>query len=145
MALIILSQIIKKVHNANLHFVNANKRNISFQDFVLYEQFLLLGKTFDFLVIVNLHRCFQCTSEYYTNETGTSKARWYILFIISSYAALQYCIWNTFGPIASSIKKSFNWDNGDVATLANWDTLIFILLSLQVCWLIEKRGKYLNM
>jgi len=73
-------------------------------------------------------------------ETAIYNVRWYVLIVFSCYAALQYCIWNTFGPISSSVKKAFDWSNGEIATLANWDTTLFILLSLQICWLVQQQG-----
>ena len=66
--------------------------------------------------------------------------RWYILTIFSIYAMQQYFIWNTFGPISTSVKKAFDWDNGDIALLANWDIILFILFSMQQGWLIQRIG-----
>lgn len=66
--------------------------------------------------------------------------RWYILAIFSSYVTLQYFIWNTFGPIASSVKKVYSWENSDVATLANWDTILYVIFAMQLCWLVQEKG-----
>ena len=65
--------------------------------------------------------------------------------MFSLYAMQQYFIWNTFGPISTSVKKVYNWNNGDIALLANWDVILFIVFSLQQGWLIQKLGtKTLN-
>ena len=76
------------------------------------------------------------------NETKTYKKRWYILFVFSTYVTIQYFIWNTFGPIASSVKNIFNWDNADVAMLANWDASLYVVFSMQICWCVQKTGMF---
>ena len=53
----------------------------------------------------------------------------------------QYCLWNTFGPIADTVKKGFHWSNADIATLANWDPIIYVFTAMQICWVVEKKGK----
>lgn len=73
-------------------------------------------------------------------QIRTYAKRWYILAVITSYVTIQYFTWNTFGPIASSVKELYNWNNSDIALLANWDTILYVIFSLQICWFVQKSG-----
>lgn len=73
-------------------------------------------------------------------QIRTYAKRWYILGVITSYVTVQYFTWNTFGPIASSVKEVYGWNNSDIAMLANWDTILYVIFALQVCWFVQKTG-----
>ncbi|XP_066916463.1 solute carrier family 49 member 4 homolog [Clytia hemisphaerica] len=73
-------------------------------------------------------------------RTRIYKTRWYILAVFTAYVAMQYFIWNSFGPIASSVKTAYGWENSDITLLASWDTILYVIFSLEVCWLVQKRG-----
>ena len=73
-------------------------------------------------------------------QIKTYKRRWYVLCVFCAYVTVQYFIWNTFGPIALSVKQIFRWGNADVALLANWDTILYVLFSMLICWFVQKNG-----
>lgn len=53
--------------------------------------------------------------------------RWYILAIYSMFACLQACIFNTWGPIAQSVKMGFCWSDATVAWTNNVMLIVGIL------------------
>ncbi|XP_065655674.1 solute carrier family 49 member 4 homolog isoform X1 [Hydra vulgaris] len=73
-------------------------------------------------------------------KTAVTPMRWFVLFLFSCYVILQYFSWNIFGPISSSVKKTFHWNNTDISMLANWDTILFVIFSMQMYWLVQRNG-----
>ena len=49
-------------------------------------------------------------------------------------------MWNTWGPIASSVQAAYNWSDSTVAMIANWGTIVFVISALPTSWLIETKG-----
>lgn len=75
-------------------------------------------------------------------ETKVFKRRWYVLGLFSLMCCHQCSIWNTYGPIETSIKYAYDktWTNTTVAMMANWGTIMFITFVVPICWTVEKYG-----
>jgi len=73
-------------------------------------------------------------------QLGVSKMRWYCLFICSSVAAMQGGYWNNFGPITEAVKPFFGWQNSDIALLANWGPIMFLLFAIPFTWVMDVKG-----
>jgi len=73
-------------------------------------------------------------------EIGVSKSRWYVLAICSGVAGLQGGYWNNFGPIAPTVKPFFGWEDADIALLANWGPIMFLLFAVPFTWLMDVKG-----
>ena len=70
----------------------------------------------------------------------TYKRRWYILALFSALACHQCFIWNTWGPISSAVKFAYGWSDSDVAMMANWGTIMFVLFALPLSFFLEELG-----
>ena len=70
------------------------------------------------------------------------KRRWYILTIFAVAVALQNAYWNVFGPIASSAKVVFEWENWHIALLTNWGPITYVLTMAPTSWLMKSKGIY---
>ena len=68
------------------------------------------------------------------------KRRWYILFVYSMMAFTQSLSWNTWGPIASSAKYAYGWDNGMISLLVSWGPIMFMLTVFPFSYVIETKG-----
>ena len=68
--------------------------------------------------------------------------RWYILATFSLINGMQCLIWDTFGPIANSIKYAYDWNDSTIAMMANWGTITFIIIVFPFCWIMETKGWY---
>ena len=66
--------------------------------------------------------------------------RWYILAMFSWMSCWQYLIWNTFGPIISSIQYAFQWSDSTLAMMPNWGTITLVLGVFPLCWISERKG-----
>jgi len=66
--------------------------------------------------------------------------RWYILLVFGLMACHQCLVWNTWGPIASSVQVAYDWSDGTVAMMANWGTIMFVLTAVPLSWMIESKG-----
>ena len=73
-------------------------------------------------------------------EMKAYKRRWYILIVFSALACHQCTIWNTWGPIASSVQVAYGWSDGTVAMMANWGTIMFVISVVPLSWFIEHKG-----
>merc|ERR1712232_344105 len=47
---------------------------------------------------------------------------------------------NTFGPIASSVKPAFHWDDSTLAHLGNLGPLSYLLALIPFAWVLDNRG-----
>ncbi|XP_066283698.1 solute carrier family 49 member 4 homolog [Branchiostoma lanceolatum] len=66
--------------------------------------------------------------------------RWYILALYSILAGTQGSLWNTWGPISDSAKFVFGWRNSDIALLANWGPIAYMVLAVPFSWLMDVKG-----
>jgi len=73
-------------------------------------------------------------------QTALYPVRWYLLILLSMNGFVQGLIWNTFGPISETCKFVFDWDNSDIALLANWGCISFFLALFPFNYVIEKWG-----
>ena len=73
-------------------------------------------------------------------EMRVYKRRWYILILFSLMACHQCAIWNTWGPIASSVQSAYGWSDGTVAMMANWGNFMFVLTAVPLSWMVERKG-----
>ena len=55
-------------------------------------------------------------------------------------SCMQYLVWNTFGPIVSSIQYAFEWSDSTLAMMPNWGTITLVLGVFPMCWLLEQKG-----
>ena len=55
-------------------------------------------------------------------------------------SCMQYLVWNTFGPIVSSIQFAFEWSDSTLAMMPNWGTITLVLGVFPMCWLLEQKG-----
>jgi len=61
--------------------------------------------------------------------------------VLSALVAFsQGCIWNTWGPIASSSEEAFGWSDADIALLSNWGPIAFVVGALFFSWLLDVKG-----
>jgi FLVCR family MFS transporter len=74
------------------------------------------------------------------NKPVASVWRWYCLAVASSVAAIQGGYWTNFGPIAPAVKPLFGWADSDIALLANWGPITFLLTALPTAWLLDIGG-----
>ena len=70
------------------------------------------------------------------------KRRWYAVIVFGYVGFLGNLIWNTWGPISESAKTAFGWRNGDIALLVNWGPITYIISSLFLAWLMDKKGMF---
>ncbi|XP_038058623.1 solute carrier family 49 member 4 homolog [Patiria miniata] len=68
------------------------------------------------------------------------KARWFILAVFSLLCVLQAAAWNTWGPIADTAKVVLDWTDGDIALLANWGCITFIITAFMFSYLFLIKG-----
>ena len=54
-------------------------------------------------------------------------------------------VWNTFGPIVTSIQYAYHWSNATVAMMANWGTITFVLFVFPLSYLLETKGLRVTM
>ena len=66
--------------------------------------------------------------------------RWYILILFSLMAGTQGGVWNTFGPISTTVEDAFGWNNGDIGLLNNWGPISFIVSTVPLIWALERKG-----
>ncbi|PAA58236.1 hypothetical protein BOX15_Mlig018826g1 [Macrostomum lignano] len=53
--------------------------------------------------------------------------RWYVLLVYVGLVTLQGAVWNHWGPIASSMKAVFNWDNATLGLLTLWGPITYVV------------------
>ena len=83
--------------------------------------------------------CDQDTPEV-TTQPVTYKKRWYILLLFSMMAFTQANNWNTWGPIATSAKFAYGWNNSMISLLAAWGPVFFMLTVFPFSWLMTTKG-----
>ena len=69
-----------------------------------------------------------------------SPQRYYCLFVVTFVSALQGGIWANFGPIAEAVKPLYGWDDGQIALLANWGPIMYLVGIAPSLWLIDTHG-----
>jgi len=84
----------------------------------------------------------ECQSDEEQVETKVYLKRWYILAVFSALGILQGAIWNSFGPIASSLLTVFcpYWDEATMALLGNWGNIMYIIPVIPILWFFEAKG-----
>ena len=70
------------------------------------------------------------------------KRRWWAVIMFGFVGFLANLIWNTWGPISESAEAAFGWNTGDVALLANWGPITYIISAMFLAWLMDKKGTY---
>ncbi|XP_064594844.1 solute carrier family 49 member 4 homolog isoform X1 [Liolophura sinensis] len=73
-------------------------------------------------------------------EVKVYKRRFYILFMFSMSTLAQAAVWNTWGPVSQSAKQVFGWTDGDIALLANWGPISFIISLYPFSWIMDVKG-----
>lgn len=59
-------------------------------------------------------------------EIKVFKRRWYILGVFCLLACHQCIVWNTFGPIESSLIYAYNWTSFEAPMMANWGCIMYV-------------------
>ena len=65
------------------------------------------------------------------------KRRWYILGLFCLLACHQCVVWNTFGPIESSMQYAYHWSNSTAPMMANWGAIMFCAAVVPLSKLVE--------
>jgi len=73
-------------------------------------------------------------------ETALYKRRWYVMLVFSVLTMVQGGLWNTWGPIAESSEKAFDWTDGDIALFTNWGPIGYLIATFPLAWLIDVKG-----
>ena len=55
-------------------------------------------------------------------------------------ACSQYWVWNTFGPIVTSVHYAYGWTEVSFAWMPNWGTLTFVIFIIPFSYLLERFG-----
>ena len=71
---------------------------------------------------------------------GSSWLRWYCLLIVSGVSGLQGGYWANFGPISEAVEPYFGWEDSDIALLANWGPIMYLLAAVPTAWLLDIAG-----
>jgi len=78
-------------------------------------------------------------------DTKTYKRRYYILALFALTAFMQYCCWNSFGPISTTCMLVFDWTEAEIAFMASLDPFTYIITMLMFSWLMDVKGLRLSM
>jgi MFS family permease len=70
----------------------------------------------------------------------TIARRWWILGVLSLVALEQGWLWNEYGPIAPAIQSIYGWDDGTIATLANWGPIAYCIAVLPTAYALDTMG-----
>ena len=73
--------------------------------------------------------------------SGVYARRWYILLVACAISALEGMVFNTWGPITGPAKMAFGWSDGNIALLANWGNMGYLISALPLSWLLDEKGK----
>ena len=74
---------------------------------------------------------------------GVYKRRWYILILFSFTAFTQGATWNTWAPIADTVKAVLpGWTNADIGLLTNWGPIAYIITAVPFSWLMDVKGLF---
>jgi len=71
-------------------------------------------------------------------ETKVYPQRWYILLSFSLFSMVSCAIWNTFGPVASSVEKVYGWTESTLSLFTLWGCVDFILFFLPSAYLLSR-------
>ena len=74
-------------------------------------------------------------------EEKLSPERWYVLIMFALFTLTQGGVWNTWGPIADSASFAFGWKPADIALLANWGPIAYLVSSWIFAWILDVKGK----
>lgn len=74
-------------------------------------------------------------------EIKTYKRRFYVLLLFSMTSFMQYCCWNTFGPISTTSMQVFDWNEGEIAIMASLDPFTYLISIFFFSWLMDVKGK----
>ncbi|XP_064644323.1 solute carrier family 49 member 4-like isoform X2 [Lineus longissimus] len=66
--------------------------------------------------------------------------RYYVLFIFCAFGFIYGLLWNTSGPVAKTVKALFDFNNGDIALIANWGPIGFTLSLVIYTLIIQRKG-----
>ncbi|KAK0084256.1 hypothetical protein PV326_006333 [Microctonus aethiopoides] len=74
------------------------------------------------------------------NEINKSlKKRWVALGLFGALACSQCCIWNTWGPIATSAMTAYpTWHKSSLALISNWGCITYLTCCLPCCWFLKQ-------
>ncbi len=73
-------------------------------------------------------------------EIKVYKRRWYLVLLFSVMAGTQGCIWNTWGPLATSANYVFGWSDQTIALLINWGPISYLLGFVPFTWMMDVKG-----
>nr|XP_027237352.1 disrupted in renal carcinoma protein 2 homolog isoform X1 [Penaeus vannamei] len=69
------------------------------------------------------------------------KRRWWILFLFAGLGFMQCAVWNTWGPITSSVKLAYSsWTDAEIALLSMWGTITMIFGLIPMTALLQLKG-----
>lgn len=80
---------------------------------------------------------------YLDDEIVVYHRRWYILLLFCGLCFVQSMIWNTWGPLTTSVNIAYGWSLGEVALQTNWGSLTYIISTVFFCWLLDVKGMQL--
>lgn len=66
--------------------------------------------------------------------------RWYILATFSLLCVSNNIIWNTWGPLSDAVDTAWNWKQNEIALLANWGSISYLISVFFFMWLVETKG-----
>ena len=72
--------------------------------------------------------------------TAVYKRRWYVLGVFCYCSVVEATIWNTWGPITETTKVLLGWTNSNIALVTNLCNIAFIIFSIPVCMLMDRKG-----
>ena len=73
-------------------------------------------------------------------EYRSLKRRWYILLLYCMFTVTQVCVWNTFGPISTTARKVFGWEQDVIALLNNLGPIAYIITGIFFSWVLNVKG-----
>merc|ERR1712110_696834 len=75
-------------------------------------------------------------------KTSVYWQRWWILLIFSLFTMWQCAVWNTWGPLADTAKKTFGWSNGTMVLFNLWGIIAFFIFSPVSAYLLSISLRY---
>ena len=74
-----------------------------------------------------------------SEKFATSRTRWYCLAVVTGVSALQGAIWSNFGPIGEAVKPLYGWHDSQIALLANWGPIMYLVGVGPSSWLLDAK------
>ena len=68
--------------------------------------------------------------------------RWWILFVFSLQTMWSCAVWNSFGPIAETVKEEYHWTDGTLSQFTLWAVLSFPLSFLPSAYMLSWSLRY---